>query len=303
MIFSELYSAYYRSVGEIISACLHGHPDEKDLRKIVEQHAFSESALTVLPALKEERWQLLRKDFSTPIRHDPSLPLTQLEKRWLKAVLQDPRVKLFDARTCGLEETEPLFDLNDIRWYDRYADGDPYEDEDYIQRFRMVLEAIRAGKPLQAELINRKKKPVRMRFIPTELEYSEKDDKFRLISTGSRLGETINVGRILKCKPSNRPFEWREPEEPSPRKKTVEFELTDRRNSLERALLHFAHFEKEAERIGDDRYRIRVTYDRQDETEMVIRILSFGPVIKVISPESFVDLIKERLLMQKSCGQ
>ena len=76
MIFSELYSAYYRSVGEIISACLHGHPDEKDLQKIVEQHAFSESALTVLPALKEERWQLLRKDFSTPIRHDPSLPLT-----------------------------------------------------------------------------------------------------------------------------------------------------------------------------------------------------------------------------------
>ena len=39
-----------------------------------------------------------------------------------------------------------------------------------------------------------------------------------------------------------------------------------------------------------------------DETEMVIRLLSFGPMVKVIAPESFVDLIKKRLVDQKSCG-
>ena len=300
MIFSELYSAYYRSVGEIISACLHGHPDEKDLRKIVEQHAFSESALTVLPALKEERWQLLRKDFSTPIRHDPSLPLTDLEKRWLKAVLQDPRVKLFDARTCGLEETEPLFDLNDIRWYDRYADGDPYEDEEYIQRFRMVLEAIRAGKPLQAELINRKKKPVRMRFIPTELEYSEKDDKFRIRITGSRFAN-LRLSRISKLEYYTGTGPWNYEPEPETVSEVV-LELRDERNALDRVMNHFAHLEKEAEKIGRDRYRIRLRYWQSDETELVIRILGFGPVIKVLEPESFAELIRERLRKQIECG-
>ena len=45
-----------------------------------------------------------------------------------------------------------------------------------------------------------------------------------------------------------------------------------------------------------------VKYDKDDETELVIRILSFGPMVKVIEPYSFVDLIKKRLMMQKGCG-
>ena len=34
---------------------------------------------------------------------------------------------------------------------------------------------------------------------------------------------------------------------------------------------------------------------------MVIRVLSFGPYIKVLQPQCFVDLIKARLVSQKSC--
>ncbi len=33
---------------------------------------------------------------------------------------------------------------------------------------------------------------------------------------------------------------------------------------------------------------------------MVIRILSFGPMFKVVQPDHFVNLIKERLRKQKS---
>ena len=84
---------------------------------------------------------------------------------------------------------------------------------------------------------------------------------------------------------------------------TVELELYDRRNALERVLMHFAHFEKEAERMDQDRYRLRITYDKSDETEMVIRILSFGPMLKVTSPSHFTELIKQRLIQQKNCGQ
>lgn len=79
-------------------------------------------------------------------------------------------------------------------------------------------------------------------------------------------------------------------------------ELTDRRNALERVLLHFAHFEKQAEKLEEDRYRITIFYEKEDETELVIRILSFGPMVKVTSPQHFVDLIKQRLLAQKNCG-
>lgn len=49
-------------------------------------------------------------------------------------------------------------------------------------------------------------------------------------------------------------------------------------------------------------YKITVNYDKDDETEIVIRILSFGPMIKVVAPAHFENLIKERLIKQKSCG-
>ena len=71
---------------------------------------------------------------------------------------------------------------------------------------------------------------------------------------------------------------------------------------MERVLLHFAHYEKEAEKLDEKHYRISVVYDKDDETEMVIRILSFGPMIKVTAPQHFVELIKQRLIRQKSCG-
>ena len=41
-------------------------------------------------------------------------------------------------------------------------------------------------------------------------------------------------------------------------------------------------------------------YDESDETEMVIRLLSFGPMIKVIEPLEFKQLIRQRLKKQKA---
>ena len=81
--------------------------------------------------------------------------------------------------------------------------------------------------------------------------------------------------------------------------KCVTLELYDDRNALERVLLHFAHYEKEAQRLDEKQYRILIRYQQDDETEVVIRVLSFGPFVKVTEPESFVELIKSRLKMQK----
>lgn len=76
-------------------------------------------------------------------------------------------------------------------------------------------------------------------------------------------------------------------------------ELTDERRALERVLLHFAHFEKKAEKLDETHYRVIVYYDRKDETEMVIRILSFGPMVRVVEPNHFVELMKKRLMQQR----
>ena len=48
--------------------------------------------------------------------------------------------------------------------------------------------------------------------------------------------------------------------------------------------------------------QLHLKYYATDETEIVIRVLSFGPCVKVISPDEFTELIKERLREQRVCG-
>lgn len=301
MLFSELYSAYYLTVAAILKAAIRHPLQTKDLYHIVAEHAFGESILHILPALQEERWQLIKSDGTTPLKNAPSMPLTTLEKRWLKAIAYDPRIRLFSDEIFDFPDVEPLFLPEDFLVFDRYADGDDYEDPGYKQNFRLILDAIKKRYPLEITLRTRKERTRNMVIMPEYLEYSEKDDKFRLIGSENRYGSTINLGRIVHCESYQKPFMKNHERENLERKRRVVFELIDQRKSLERVLLHFAHFEKQAEKLDAKHYRITILYDKDDETEMVIRILSFGPLVKVTAPQHFVDLIKQRLLRQKSC--
>ena len=300
VIFSELYSAYYNTVARIVAAAIKYPPDKGDLRKIIEKNAFGESILAIEPAIEGGRWQLIHADGSTPIKHTPTMPLTLTEKRWLAAIASDPRIRLFSDEKTDLSEVEPLFGADDIYVFDKYSDGDPYENRTYIKNFRLILDAVKNRYPLSIDSKSRKGTVTHIVLMPEYLEYSEKDDKFRLIGLGRKNEITINLAGIVRCKPYKKLFTVTLDEKKRPKTKTVEFEIADRRNALERVLMHFAHFEKQAERTAEDKYRVTVSYDKDDETEIVIRLLSFGPMVKVTSPQRFVELIKERLMKQKS---
>ena len=302
MIFHEIYSVYYQTVAKILEEAL-DHPLKQDeICNIIEKYGFSESILSIESALREQKWQLLKSDGTTIFKNDPSMPLTTIQKRWLKSICQDPRIHLFqdDLKEIEFPEIEPLFTPNDFYIFDQYQDGDDYTDESYIRNFRMILDAIKNQYPLKITTYNHKGKKVSMKILPKYLEYSEKDDKFLVAGFGSWLGGTVNLGRIISCERTKTAENTELIHRIPPRKRRVIFELEDERNALERVLLHFAHFPKKAEKIDQNRYHIMVDYDKDDETEMVIRILSFGPMIKVVQPEHFINLIKERLRKQKS---
>ncbi len=302
MIFSELYSTYYNTMTRILEAAA-DHPLKKDeLRTIIEKNAFKESILNIEPAIANERWQLLNPDGSTVLKHKPTLPLTLLEKRWLRTIYQDPRIRLFTDEECSFSDVEPLFNLSDVLIFDKYSDGDPYTDESYINNFRLVMDAIQNRYPLCIDAVNRKGMVTHRVLMPEHMEYSEKDDKFRLVGSGCRYGGTVNIARIVSVRRYDGPYEIIPERGLQHKNRTVEFELVDSRKALERAMMHFAHFEKQAEKLNEGRYRVTVTYDEYDETEVVIRILSFGPMVKVTSPRRFVNLIKERLIKQKNSG-
>ena len=301
MIFSELYSAYYNTVATIIKEIIEGKADKDSIHKIIQENAFEESVINILPAIKEEKWQVVTKKYKTPIQHIPTMPLTNLQKRWLKAILLDERLKLFDIQIEGLADVEPLFTKDDYRIYDQYLDGDNYKDEEYIKRFRTILYAIHNKLQIKAEMINRKGSKVYTKFIPQKIEYSEKDDKFRVLTGGCRYITTINLARLTKCSLYDGSYEIR-----PTRRDTIRSSITmlvkDERNALERTMLHFAHFEKQVEKIDDKNYKVIIKYDGDDEPEMVIRVLSFGPLVEVVEPKDFRELIKNKLKKQQNCG-
>ncbi len=301
MIFSEWYSAYYNAVVAILASILDGERSERELQKIVADRAFGESVLTILPSLKNEKWQLVHADMTTSLEHKPTMPLTTLQKQWLKAISLDPRVKLFGVEFPNLDDVEPLFTPADYVVYDKYDDGDPFEDEEYIRQFRVVLHAIHKGTQIKFDMVNRRGNTMFVRCRPVRLEYSEKDDKFRIITAGRRDVPTVNLAKIRHCMPyvGERPIVGAETATES---NTVTVKIYDERNAMERFMLHFAHFEKRAERLDKQHYLVKIKYRHDDESEIVIRILSFGPMVEVLAPDSFRRLIIEKLKKQLNCG-
>lgn len=301
MIFSELYSAYYNAVAKILTELLNGEKDEKKLAKTVSEYAFGESFMTVIPSLKSGKWQLVKDGMTPVVGNIPTMPLTVLQKRWLRSVMDDGRIKLFGVEFDGLSEVEPLFTKDDYYIYDKYLDGDNFTDEGYIERFRTVLKAINEKLPLEVHMTSRVGNRLCKTVIPERLEYSEKDDKFRLVTKGTRFVYTINLARITECRIPEKIY-GTDFENLEKQYGTFTLKINNQRNALERCMLHFAHFEKRAEKISEDEYMLTVKYDRDDTTELVIRVLSFGPMVEVTGPEDFRNLIIERLKKQKNCG-
>lgn len=296
-MFHEIHGGYYQAVAEILEEAVDGSLTKEGMLNTVRRCAFDESVLAIPQALKSGRWPLLTDDLKTPLVHHPSMPLTNLQRRWLKTLLQDPRIRLFGVTDEGLEDVLPLYPANAMVWYDRYCDGDPYGDEGYIGRFQMILTALREKRRIRICFEGRKGFPHTWVCVLHRLEYSAKDDKFRVLCTAYGKTVTINLSRMTYCELLDAYDASRMPM-PEVKRDTVVLRLTDERNALERVMLHFSHLQKETRRLEDGRYEVRLTYEEEDETEILIRVLSFGPVLEVAAPPDFRNKVRERIEKQ-----
>ena len=297
MLFHEIYGSYFNVVAAVLTDASNGCLTDQRMTALVREKAFAESGLSIPAALKSGDWPLLKADQRTVIRHKPTMPLTLLQKRWLKALLSDPRIALFDPDPAGLEDVEPLYKPDVFILFDQYSDGDPYGDLGYIDCFRAVLRAIREKRMMRVRFRGHTGAWHSVECVPHRLEYSVKDDKFRLLAAGKRRLETINLARICSCELLDN-FAPQFAVLPQERFEELTLLLRDERNALERVLLHFSHFEKETLKLDDQLYQIKLRYDKSDETELLIRVLSFGPVLEVKAPTEFIQLMKNRIHRQ-----
>lgn len=306
MLFHEVYGSYYQAVAKILAKAVEGTLDQKAISETVRRYAFAESWKNLTESLGNGDWPFLDEELGTEIQYEPQMPLTILQKRWLKTMLEDSRIRLFlkPETVEGLEGVKPLFRQEDVYYYDRYSDGDPFEDPLYIANFREILKAIREERWLELTRTTRWGETVTQIMKPLYLEYSPRDDKFRLHSAGSKdhiwPGTIqINVNRIHQCcvaeyegNPVLRPV----------RRLQAELILSDRRGLLERFMRLFCWLKKVTvpmeEKDGVMRYRVTLYYEKTDEPELVIRLLSMGPDIEILSPEPLRQEILHRVRRQ-----
>lgn len=317
-LFDKIYGCYYQVVRQILAEAAKQPVTQNKMEAIACQYGYQESALAIIPKLTEGDWSLMRPGpehtWSPVLAHQVKQPLTNLQKSWLKALLADERIRLFftDQEVESLEaefrDTAPLFSQEDFYYFDRYRDGDPYESPEYRQHFRTILNALAENRPLLVSYKNRRDVPVLYEVAPYQLQYSSKDDKFRLCClqhshhSFSR-SMILNLARIQAChisrKQAPKNLETFRFQAIQKSKEPVVIEISGERNSLERCMLHFANYEKHTEYMAEKAvYVCSIYYDLADETELLIDILSFGPVIRVLGPESFLQQIKQRVKRQ-----
>ncbi len=294
-------------MAEILEEAVQNKLTNKKMTEIIQRKAFLESTIPILDALKSEEWPFITKNFKTPVQNVPSQPLTILQKRWMKALLSDKRIHLFEPDGIGLEDVEPLYDSSVFVYFDQFTDGDPYEDESYIKNFRTMLTALKSGNGLFVKFTGRMGMEHEIIGVLQNIEYSAKDDKFRLKVVDAKslyAGITeINMARVKECKIVDMESTLLSDLGDIRReKKRVVLELQDERDSLRRAMLHFSYLEKETTQLDEKNYRIIIHYEKNDENELLIQILSFGPLIKVTAPVEFQSKIRERIQKQKRCS-
>lgn len=315
-LFSEVYNCYFQVIQSLIGK--HGPISEKELNFRIQNDCFEESILYLLPKLTEKGWGFFEKQdgfLYSNLSEDFYVPLNDLQKSYLKAILMDEKIRLFlddeeiEDINALLADVGPIYAPDDFYYYDRFFDKDDYTDPDYRKHFQAIITAIQNHEYLDIQYESRLHHIICHNCLPCRIEYSIKNDRFRLLFIESPLKrhlkvETLNLNRIKEVAPTGQTVKrlpdinkslrrayYREP---------VRVIIKNRRNALERAMLQFANYEKSTRKLDDDTYECLIYYNKRTETELLIEILSFGPMLKVMGNERFLELLKKRLERQSA---
>ncbi|MCM1578827.1 MAG: WYL domain-containing protein [Ruminococcus sp.] len=322
-IFTETESAYYKAAEEILALQMTENTPvtERRISEIISRTAFKDSALFIPEKLIPKAdggspWGLLKPSpeadggFVSVLSRKPKRILSAIQKSFLKAKLSDPRMGLFldDSEMKRLSDflgdVPPLYDRDIFRRFDIFTDGDDFADPLYRQVFRTLLKGFEEKKYVFVKYLSGKGGSSSADVLPLAFEYSPKNDKFRIHAvTEKGAGLVLNIGRITYAELTEEtPQTVMTTEEYFSRRRCNEpaaVEVKNERNGVERFMLEFASYEKESCFDPDTGgCRTKIWYDKYDETELLIMLLSFGPVIEIISPKSLREEAARRAKRQ-----
>lgn len=322
-MYNEIYGLYYFMLEKILSEARDTEITLKGINDIVSKYGFSESSIYFTPDVISQSstgYNLLKQSgsgYSSILKSIPINYLTDIQKRFIKSILSDKKICLFlddsmlKELNDALADIPPLFNMDDILFRETASDCDNYTDSAYISNFKKILCAIKSNRALIVCFNNSRGQRKTMKMMPYKLEYGIRDDKFRLcgVSIYNESGNSyvkLNLARILSITMPNQSYKLdfetfitakRKPE-------PIEIEVYDLRNGFERVFISLSNYERVSsfnEETGKS--TIKLYYADDDEQELLIQLLSYGPAIKILGPEEFkvkfIERVRKQSEMQK----
>lgn len=308
-LFSEIHNCYYTIITEIVN---NAPITKQEIKELIKKYGFSETHMFLFPLLEKLPFlENIGNTYYSLLENKIHLPLTQMEKAWIKAVSKDCRYQLFtnNADIPLLKAVEPLFQQEDFTCYDRFSDGDDFENPQYQKNFKTINNAMDEKKILKIRYQSPRHEKITIGdYLPIKFEFSSKDNKFRVITAKiiknkfadyvllnmSRIVDTINTHKTWEP-PVNfeqriKKFNANEP---------VVVEIYNQRNAIERFMIEFSAYKKQSEFNAEKQTcTTKIYYRKMDELEVLIKLLSFGPTLKVLGPDHFVKLLIYRIQKQ-----
>lgn len=326
-LFDEVKNRYFHIVFKVLSECAEGL-SRKDIIRIVNEEEFQEKVigkdfqtfegLILNEYGEDENYNLIkRKDeryypnnkadkrAAVPVR------LTNIEKAWLKNLLNEPNLRLIlsDETITKLSESLKDFDcpnINEtIETTNKSVLPDMEDQDKYEANFKILLKAIMEESVIRYCNTDRFGNEYCGRSaIPIRLEYSMKDGRFRVsmysldenrplmsnVFTMSNIeidyDSKPEVHRIDLIKIIHKDRYTKEP---------IVLEVTDKKSAMERCFMSFSEMERSSRCIGEDKYELKLLYYTFEEEEVIRKILALGPYVKVISPQRIVDEVVKRI--------
>lgn len=342
-IFSRFNSCYIQIYGTVLSRT--NKPTERsEIQKYISEaiynYGFEDTYLDVsfsemlkigmLHECYDQYGQLMMKEgkplYESFLSHKDMpicRPLSHMERRWIRSIIEDQRLRLFlndneiQALRATLENDTPLYTPDEISIFDKYIDGDPYESATYVSSFRALLEVIQNGPAAcRVSYTTEKSDEINTQIlVPIKLEYSERDNKFRLLAhevkeeefiRGRRLVERkkglsiIRLSNIVHVEPMAEDdilfasHEWNAIEQGLLCKEPIVVRVSNTFNAIERFMIAVSPYRKESKYDAEtDTCIVRIWYATIDEKELLLTLRSFGGAIEVVGPKKVrAEIIK-----------
>lgn len=310
-MYHEIYGKYY----QIIHNLLNSKPQtEKEINDYIRSQGFDESFLYLNAQMLVDEYHLFVKkgDLFYPLTNSKiPLFLTNEQKNWLNTMLFDEKVKLFlsDERRNYYQKEFAGNVLYDDKTY-QYLFQDVDKDEITSKMsnvFRFVKNAIMQEMDINLTFISSKNYYTHKKVAPYKIEYSMQDQKMRLIAVEYRNGEPKRIIRIKLAsivgyrmveRVKKIDFKYFLQEEVL--KEPLIIEVYPILNGIERVFIELSNYKREAFYDKERNLSImKIYYEKADEMDLVLKMLSFGKVVKILSDGFIKEEVLRRINKQK----